>query len=83
MLNDHDKYLIAELFKTDWGQALEKWLREEISLIENKEEFALKICNDPLNEDFRVQIGIKIGLKRVLRKPQECLTELNREDLKK
>ena len=83
MLDERETYLIAEFPKTEWGQALEKWLREEISLLEKKEEFGLKICDDPLSEDFRVQIGIKIGLKRVLRKPNECLTELNREGLKK
>ena len=76
MLNERENYLIAELPNTEYGQALEKWLREEISLIENKEDCALKICDDPLQEDFRVQLGIKIGLRRVLRKPKECLTEL-------
>lgn len=76
MLDERDNYYISELPKTEYGQALEKWLREEISLIENKEEYGLKICDDPLSEDFRVLLGIKIGLKRVLRKPKECLNEL-------
>jgi len=76
MLDERDKQLIAELSNTEYWQALEKWLREEISLIENKEEYSLKICDDPLSEDFRVLLGIKIGLKRVLRKPKECLKEL-------
>jgi len=83
MLNDREKYLIATLPNTEYGQALEKLLREEISLIEDKEVYGSKICDDPLHEDFRVQLGIKIGLKMILRKPKECLTELNREESKK
>lgn len=79
MLTDHEKALVANLFKTEWGQAFENWLREEISLLEQKEEYAAKICNEPLHEDFRVQMGIKIGLKRALRKPKECFDELNKQ----
>jgi len=83
MPTERDKYLISTLPETEYGQALERWLREEISLLENKEECGLKISNDPLHEDFRVQLGIKIGLKRVLKKPKECINELNKGDLKK
>lgn len=79
MLTDQEKSLIANLFKTEWGQALENWLREEISLLEQKEEYSAKICNEPIHEDFRVQMGIKIGFKRVLRKPKECFDELTKQ----
>lgn len=76
-MSDQDKYLLSIIRKTEYWQALEKWLLEEISLLEIKEENSAKICDDPLNEDFRVQLGIKIGLKRVLRKPQECFENIN------
>ena len=76
MLTDRDKYLISELPNTEYGQALINCIEEEIALLEHREEHSSKICNDPLVEDFRVHLGIKIGFKRVLRKPKECLTEL-------
>ena len=83
MLNEREKYLIAEVTRLEHWQAFEKWLREEISLLEKKEEFGSKICDDPLNEDFRVQMGIKIGMKMVLRKPKECFNELNKQEGKR
>lgn len=79
MLTDHDKDLIANLFRTDWGQALEVWLRDEISLLEEKEKHGLKISTDPLHEDFRWQLGLKMGLKMVLDKPRECFNELKKQ----
>ena len=77
MIDDRDKYFIAELPNTEYGQALIKWVKEEIELLEERETSYLKICDDPLQEDFRVQLGIKTGLKRVLQKPGQCLDELN------
>uniref|UniRef100_A0A6M3J307 Uncharacterized protein n=1 Tax=viral metagenome TaxID=1070528 RepID=A0A6M3J307_9ZZZZ len=50
-----------------------------MDLLENKQEVNAKICDDPLTEDFRTQLGIKIGLKRALRKPTECFNELKGE----
>jgi len=79
LISDHDKYLISELPKTEYGQAFMRWLREEVDLLENKQEVNAKICDDPLTEDFRTQLGIKIGLKRALRKPTECFNELKGE----
>ena len=76
MLTDRDKYLISELPNTDYGQALERWLKEEVSMLETKEEHGLKICDDPLHEDFRVQLGIKFGFNWVLKKPKDCIKEL-------
>lgn len=83
MLSERDNFLIASFPKTDYGQAFMSWLEEEIDTLEYQEEFSAKICDDPLIEDFRVKMGIKIGLKRVLRKPQECLENINKNgDLK-
>uniref|UniRef100_A0A6M3IZZ7 Uncharacterized protein n=1 Tax=viral metagenome TaxID=1070528 RepID=A0A6M3IZZ7_9ZZZZ len=76
MIDDRDKYLISELPSTEYGQAFFKWLKEEIALMEEIEQTSLKICDDPLLEDFRMQLGIKIGLRRVLQKPVQCLNEL-------
>ena len=77
MLTMQEEILLADLPKTEYGRALFKWLKEEIGMLENKEQHAAKICDDPLIEDFRCQLGIKIGLKRVLDKPQECIKSLN------
>ena len=82
MLTGNDKSLIANLFKTEWGQALEKWLREEISLLEMNEGTNLRISNDPLHNDFRWQMGMKLGLKMVLDKPKICFEELMRQEAK-
>jgi hypothetical protein len=81
MLSDQEEFLLATLPQTEYGQALKRWLEEEIGLLEDKQEHGSKICNDPLIEDFRVQMGILIGFKRVLRKPQEIADKLqNRGD---
>ena len=76
MLLNYEKELLANLFKTEWGQVLEKWLREEISLLEEKETVNLRISSDPLHEDFRWQMGLKVGLKMVLDKPRKCFDEM-------
>jgi hypothetical protein len=71
VLSDHEKYLISELPNTEYGQALIRWIKNEVAILEDLEEHGAKICNDPLHDDFRVQLGIKIGFKRVLRLPEE------------
>lgn len=79
MLTEQQKHLLIMLPETEYGQALYGWLRQEIKALEDKEETVGKICNDPLIEDFRVQMGIKIGLKRVLNKPQKLIIETQRQ----
>lgn len=73
MLTAQQEHLIMMLPETDYGRALFSWIYQELDELEHKEEFGGKICNDPLIEDFRVQMGIKIGLRRVLRKPAELI----------
>lgn len=73
MLTAQQEQLLIMLPETEYGRALIAWLKEEIEAQEVKEPG--KICNDPLLEDFRVQMGIKIGLKSVLQKPQELKTK--------
>lgn len=68
--------LLSALPETDYGRALFLWIDEEVKEIEAKEEFGLKICDDPLNDDFRFVLGLKAAFKRVLRKPQECKRDL-------
>jgi len=55
--------------ETEYGRALWVWIEQEIKAQELREPG--KISNDPLLEDFRVQMGIKLGLRKVLEKPQE------------
>lgn len=76
-LTERDKELIVILPETEYGQALFKWLRSEIAMQEEKELHGSKICDDPLFEDFRTQLGIKIGLKWVLNLPTKILEESN------
>lgn len=71
-----------KLPETEYGQALFSWIKEELELIEAKEEHGGKICNDPLIEDFRTQLGIKIGFKRLLRLPKELIEKSNRQGVK-
>lgn len=79
MLTEQELLLISNMPKTEYGQALEKWIKEDIEQLEEKEGYASKICDDPLIEDFRVQLGIKLGLKRVLEKPRKCIETLNQK----
>jgi len=72
MLTESDLRLISMLPKTEYGQAQEKWIAAEIATLEGKEESGLKLSDDPISEDFRYLLGMKIAFKRVLRKPQEC-----------
>jgi len=76
MLTDTEKQLLSHLSTTEYGQALIKWLEEEIKLMEDAEESGLQI-SDIIHEDFRFKLGIKIGFKRVLQKPIQCLNDLN------
>ena len=71
MINERDRELIRQLPEIEHGQALFRWIEDEIKLLD--EESGLKICDDPLMEDFRVKMGRKYELKRVLNKPKECL----------
>lgn len=71
MITDQQKQLIVMLPETEYGRALFADIRGEIESIETKEEHGGKICDDPLIEDFRVQMGIKIGLKWVLNRPDK------------
>lgn len=82
-MNEHQKRLMMSLPETEYGQALFAWINEEIALQEKKEGTSWKICDDPLIEDFRVQLGIKIGLKRVLLKPQKLKEAEHRKGLKR
>ena len=79
MFRENRDYQISLLPKTESGQALLDRLAEMVKEIEKKEEYGSKISNDPLIEDFRVQLGIKIGLKRAMREPHECLQRINKE----
>jgi hypothetical protein len=73
VLTAQQEQLIMMLPETEYGRALFAWIQQEIDSLETNEEYGGKICNDPLIEDFRTQMGIKIGLKRVLRKPNELI----------
>ena len=75
-MDDNDRRLISELPKAEYGQAQERWLTEEIDIIEQQEVSGLKICDSPLSEDFRWKLGEKAALKRVLKKPKQCFNEL-------
>jgi hypothetical protein len=75
MLTQQQEQLLILLPDTEYGRALTAWLQQEIDLVEAAEPG--KICHDPLLEDFRVQMGIKIGLKRVLQKPRELMQQIN------
>ena len=79
MLTERQKSVIASMPETEYGQALAAWLNEEIRILEEKEESGMKICDDPLIEDFRVQLGMKIAFRRTLKKPKQILEELNKE----
>ena len=80
---ERDNFLISMLPETEHGAALFRRLREKITKLEEVEmDGGGKICDDPLIEDFRTQLGIKIGLKRVMREPQECKDELERNHKK-
>lgn len=80
MLTAQQEILIASLPETEYGRALFAWLTQEIEVLEKNEECGGKICNDPLIEDFRVQLGMKISLKRVLRKPLELKQSLQQKE---
>jgi len=71
-------FLISQLPGMEHGRALMDWIQEEISLIEQSEEYGAKICDAPLHEDFRTKLGMKLFAKRVMRKPQECFEQLNK-----
>lgn len=75
MLTEMQERLIILLPETDVGQAQMIWINEEIEQLESKDILA-KICDDPLIEDFRVQMGIKIGLRMVRDKAQELKSQL-------
>lgn len=70
---EHRDFLISTLPETEYGRALFHWIQEELDILETKELSGSKICNDPLIEDFRTQLGMKIALKRVMRKPHKIL----------
>jgi len=73
ILTEQQEILIINLPETEYGRALFAWINQEIESLEHKIDLSGKICNDPIKDDFRVQMGIKMGLKRVLRKPQELI----------
>lgn len=60
--------------ETEYGIALIAMINQEIEAIERKEP-TMKICDDPIREDFRYQMGMKDAFKRILRKPQELKNE--------
>ncbi len=66
-------HLISMLPSTEYGIAFFEWIDEEIEMLEEKQLSSSKICDDPLIEDFRTQLGMKIAFKRAKRKPQEIL----------
>ncbi len=76
MINDNDKYLISLLPATEHGQALMRWLQQEVQVIEDMEMSSLKICDDPIAQDFRFLLGGKIHLKRVMGIADEFTEEL-------
>jgi len=76
MINRNDKYLISTLPKTEQGQALMRWLQDEVSMIEGKEESGLKICDDPISEDLRFLLGSKISYKKVMEIARKFEVEL-------
>lgn len=45
-------------------------------MLEARELSGSKICDDPLLDDFRTQLGMKIFAKKAMRKPQEILDNL-------
>lgn len=73
MISDVDEQYILGLLQLEHWQAYKRAIEADIKAIEEREEALSKICDDPLLQDFRVQLGIKIGLKRALRKPQDIL----------
>ena len=82
MVTPNEKYLISQLPQTEYGQALNAYLNERISEIESNEGINWKICDDPLNQDFRVQMGVKMGLKEVRDMPGKCTKELRQGESK-
>lgn len=76
VLTEQEKYLIMMLPETEYGRAYFKWLRVEISrMISNDLATGGKISDNPLIEDFRTQLGIKIGMTRAMNKPNELKEE--------
>lgn len=71
MLTKQQELLIIALPETEYGRAFFAWIQEEITQLEANEEHGGKICDNPLIEDFRTQLGLKIAYKRILRKAQE------------
>lgn len=71
-MNSQRAQFISLLPSLEYGRALMDWIKEEIDQLEKLEEAGLKICEDPLSEDFRYKLGMKAAFKRVLNKPQEC-----------
>lgn len=78
-LTEQQKQLIISLPATEHGRALFAWLSQKIEKLDHKAEHAGKICDDPLLEDFRTQMGIKIGLKQVLNKPEKLMKEQQKQ----
>lgn len=78
-MDDREDFLLVSLLQTEYWPALKNRIEKYIERIENEEEYSFKICDNPLIEDFRVQMGIKIGMKRVLRIPEETIEKLNRK----
>jgi hypothetical protein len=71
MIDDHQSYLVVSLPETEYGRAFFSILKEELEELEKCLEISGKICDNPIREDFRYQMGLIEGYKRVLRKPQE------------
>jgi hypothetical protein len=82
MITNRQKQLIADMPSTEYGQALFAWIREELDILEKKEESGLKISDDPLSQDFRSELGLKIAYRKVLNKPKQCFEELSKEELR-
>jgi len=79
MISDTDKYLISLLPVTEHGQALMRWLQQEVQVIEDMETNSLKICDDPIAQDFRFLLGDKIRCKRVMGIAEKFTEELRRK----
>jgi len=73
MDREHRDFLISQMPATEYGRAYFSWLQEEIDRLEENELSSAKICDEPLREDFRTQLGMKIAFKKAMRKPQEIL----------
>lgn len=77
-LTDQEKRVLSTLDQTEYGQALFHLLDHELSRIDKILDSGAKICDDPIKDDIRFNLGSRSVIRSLLKMPQELKQILQR-----